>query len=240
MYFENNVVSGTALVGALLKAGVGRFVFSSTCATYGEPQQIPIPETCPQWPKNPYGWTKFFMERLLESYDAAYGLKFVALRYFNAAGATPRCGEHHDPETHLIAKVLQAALDQTQEVPIFGEDYETPDGSAVRDYIHILDLAEAHVQALQYLRQGGASNFFNLGTGHGYSVLEVIECAREVTQREIRVRREPRRAGDPTKLVADASKAQAVLGWKPTQSDLPAIIRSAWDWHQRNPRGFAD
>ncbi len=179
------------------------------------------------------------MERLLESYDSAYGLKFIALRYFNAAGATKRCGEHHDPETHLIARVLQAALDQTQEVPVFGEDYETPDGSAIRDYIHILDLAEAHAQALQYLRNGGESNFFNLGTGHGYSVLEVIECARKITQRQIRVRREARRAGDPTRLVADASKAHSVLGWQPAHSDLSAIIQSAWDWHQRNPRGFA-
>jgi UDP-glucose 4-epimerase len=240
MYYENNVANGIALIGALLQAGVRRFVFSSTCATYGEPQIVPIPETCPQWPKNPYGWSKLFLERLLDSYDAAYGLKFVALRYFNAAGATKKCGEHHDPESHLIANVLRAALGQLPEVPLFGDDYATPDGTAIRDYVHVLDLAEAHVRALQYLRQGGKSDFFNVGTGEGYSVLEVIESARKVTGREIRIRREPRRPGDPTRLVADSNKAQTVLGWKATQSGLQEIIRSAWDWHQRFPRGFPD
>jgi UDP-glucose 4-epimerase len=238
MYYENNVTNGVALIGALVQAGVRRFVFSSTCATYGEPKQVPIPETCPQWPKNPYGWSKLLLERVLESYDTAYGLKFVALRYFNAAGATGQHGEHHDPETHLIGTLLQAALGNVKEVPLYGDDYATPDGTAIRDYVHVLDLAQAHERALQHLRQGGASDFFNLGTGDGYSVLEVIECVRKVTGSEIKIRREQRRPGDPTKLVADASKAHQVLGWKPTQSDLEAIIRTAWNWQQQYPSGY--
>ena len=234
VYFENNVAQGIALFGALCEAGVRRVVFSSTCATYGEPRQIPIPETCPQWPANPYGWSKLLLERLLTAYDAAYGLKFVALRYFNAAGATETCGELHEPETHLVANVLLAAHGDLNEVSLFGDDYPTSDGTAIRDYVHIADLADAHVRALQYLRQGGASDFFNLGTGRGYSVLEVIECARQVTQREIRVRRAPRRSGDPPELVAESKKAEAVLGWKPVQSDLSVIIRSAWKWLQQD------
>ena len=234
LYFENNVAQGIALFGALVDAGVRRVVFSSTCATYGEPQQIPIPETCPQWPANPYGWSKLLLERLLSSYDSAYDLKFVALRYFNAAGATETRGELHEPETHLVANVLLAAVGDLKQLSLFGDDYPTPDGTAIRDYVHIADLADAHVRALRYLRQGGSSDFFNLGTGHGYSVLEVIECARQVTGREIRVRREPRRAGDPPKLVAESGKAHAILGWKPTQSDLPSIIGSAWKWLLRH------
>jgi len=181
-----------------------------------------------------------FTETLFESYDVAYGLKFVALRYFNAAGATEKRGEHHEPETHLIGTLLQAALGNVKEVPLYGDDYATPDGTAIRDYVHILDLAQAHERALQYLRQGGASDFFNLGTGNGYSVLEVIEGVRKITGREIEIRREQRRPGDPTKLVADATKAHQVLRWKPTQSDLEAIIRSAWNWQQQYPNGYPD
>jgi len=239
-YFENNVEQGVAFIGALLGAGVRRVVFSSTCATYGEPEKMPISETTPQWPKNPYGWSKLMMERLLDSYDYAYGLKFVALRYFNAAGATRHRGEHHEPESHLVPNVLAAALGEKPEVSVFGNNYPTPDGTPIRDYVHVADLAEAHICALDYLRQGGKSDFINLGTGHGYSVLEVIECARKVTGRPIPMRVEGPRPGDPARLVADATKAQKVLGWKATMSDLPSILRSQWEWRQRHPRGYPD
>lgn len=237
-YFENNVEQGVALMGALLKAGVRRVVFSSTCATYGEPKQIPIREDCPQWPKNPYGWTKLFMERLLDSYDAAHGLKFVSLRYFNAGGATRERGEHHEPESHLIPNVLTVAAGEKPEVAVFGDKYPTPDGTAIRDYVHVTDLADAHIRALDHLRRGGSSNFLNLGTGHGYSVLEVIESARQVTGRPVRIRIEAPRPGDPASLVADSKKAQAVLGWKPMASDLSSIIRSAWEWRLKHLHGY--
>ena len=237
-YFENNVEQGIAFIGSLLSAGVRRIVFSSTCATYGEPDRIPISEECPQWPKNPYGWSKLIMERLFDAYDTAHGLKFASLRYFNAAGATQRCGEHHEPETHLIPIVLEAAAGERAEVPVFGSDYPTPDGTAIRDYVHVADLADAHIRALEHLRKGGNSDFVNLGTGDGYSVLEVIETARSVTGGEIRVRKEARRAGDPARLVADAAKARRVLGWAPAMSDLSSIIRSAWEWKKRHPRGY--
>jgi UDP-glucose 4-epimerase len=225
-YFENNVEQGIALMGALLAAGVRRVVFSSTCATYGEPKQIPIPEDCPQWPVSPYGWSKLLMERLLASYDHSYGLKFVSLRYFNAAGATERLGEYHEPESHLVPNVVSTALGQKKEVSVFGNTYPTPDGTPIRDYVHVADLAEAHILALEYLRRGGASDFLNLGTGHGYSVLEVIESARKVTGQPIPMRIEAPRPGDPPKLVANAMKAQRVLGWRPEVSDLPAMFSS--------------
>jgi UDP-glucose 4-epimerase len=239
-YFENNVEQGVALMGALVKAGVKRVVFSSTCATYGEPKQVPIPESCPQWPVNPYGWSKLMMERLLASHDTAYGLKFVALRYFNAAGASELCGEDHEPESHLVPNVLKAASGEKPELSVFGTSYPTPDGTAIRDYVHVSDLAEAHVQALEYLREGGQSDFLNLGTGHGYSVLEVIECARKVTARPIAIRNEAPRPGDPPRLVADAKKAETVLGWKPRISDMDSILRSQWEWRQKHPRGYAE
>jgi UDP-glucose 4-epimerase len=191
LYFENNVQQGIALIGALLQAGVRRFVFSSTCATYGEPETLPIKEDCRQWPTSPYGWSKLILERLLSSYDTAYGLKSIALRYFNAAGATQRRGEDHEPETHLIANVLQVASGKRNELSIFGNTYATPDGTAIRDYIHVSDLAEAHGHALAYLKRGGPSEFLNLGSGHGYSVLDVIECARRLTAKPIRYRIEP-------------------------------------------------
>ncbi len=237
-YFHNNVEQGIALLEALLKAGVRRVVFSSTAATYGEPRQVPIPEEHPQWPTNPYGWTKFFMERILESYDRAYGLKFVALRYFNAAGATAKCGEHHDPETHLVPNVLLAAAGKLPRVSVFGKNYPTPDGTPIRDYVHVADLASAHILALKHLRAGGNSDFFNLGTGRGYSVMEVIETARQVTGRPIEVKIEPPRAGDPSQLVAKAGKARGVLGWEPAYPDLAAILASAWEWQQANPAGY--
>ncbi len=236
-YFENNVEQGVALMGSLLKAGIRHVVFSSTCATYGEPEQMPISETCPQWPKNPYGWSKFTMERLLESYDHAYGLRFVALRYFNASGATELRGEYHDPESHLVPNVLAAANGNEPEVAVFGKNYPKPDGTCVRDYVHVADLADAHILALEYLRKGGKSDFINLGTGHGYSVLEVIQAAERVTGTKIRVRIDNPRPGDPPRLVADAKKACAVLGWKPA-SDLAGILRSQWEWRKRNPEGY--
>ena len=214
LYFRNNVAEGLALLDGLLAAGVRRFVFSSTCATYGEPVRVPIDENHPQSPVNPYGWSKLFMEKILQSYDAAYGLRFVALRYFNAAGATARRGEHHEPETHLIPNVLAAAAGRLTHVSVFGGDYPTPDGTCVRDYIHVTDLCSAHTLALAHLRGGGSSEFVNLVNGHGYSVMEVIEAARRVTGREIEVRVEAARPGDAARLVADARKAREVLGWE--------------------------
>ncbi|MDQ3919869.1 MAG: UDP-glucose 4-epimerase GalE [Acidobacteriota bacterium] len=240
LYFERNVSDGVALLDSLLAAGVRRFVFSSTCATYGEPVRVPIDEGHPQAPTNPYGWSKLFMEKILESYGRAYDLKFVALRYFNASGATLRRGEDHSPESHLIPNVLSAALGRLPQVSVFGGDYPTPDGTAIRDYIHVADLCSAHTLALEHLRRGGPSDFINLGNGHGYSVSEVIETARRVTGREIETRMEPRRAGDPSRLVADASKARSVLGWRTQYPDLETIIRTAWDWHQTHPEGYAD
>ena len=238
-YFGNNVGQGIAFMDGLVKHGVRSLVFSSTAAVYGDPEQIPITEASRKWPKNPYGWSKFFMERLLESYDTAYGLKFAALRYFNAAGATEKCGEDHRPESHLIPNVLSAALGQQKAIRVFGNTYPTPDGTPIRDYIHVADLADAHIRALQLLRRGGSSDFWNLGTGHGYSVLEVVECGREITGKEIPIQWEPPRAGDPARLVADPSKAKAALGWEPTQSGLPSIVRSAWQWRLRHPQGYA-
>jgi UDP-glucose 4-epimerase len=238
-YFQNNVEQGIALMGFLIRAGVRIVVFSSTCATYGEPREIPISEKCPQWPKNPYGWSKFCMERLLESYDLAYGLKFMALRYFNAAGATEKYGEDHDPESHLIPNVLAAAAGEKPEIAVFGNNYPTPDGTPIRDYIHVSDLADAHILALGNLRNGAGSEALNVGTGHGYSVLEVIECARQVTKREIRARFDAPRAGDPARLVADSSRIQNVLGWKPAVSDLRNIVQSAWSWRQSHPKGYS-
>jgi UDP-glucose 4-epimerase len=239
LYFENNVQQGISLVGALVLAGVRHLVFSSSAAVYGEPEQVPILEQSRKWPKNPYGWSKFIMERMLESYDTAYGLKSVSLRYFNAAGAADRCGEHHDPETHIIPNILNAAADETREITAFGNKYPTPDGTPIRDYIHVADLADAHIRALEYLRQGGPTDALNLGTGNGYSVLEVIDTARRVTGRPIRVRMEGPRPGDPARLVADPSRAKAVLGWTPTVSDLESIISSAWEWRTKHPRGYS-
>jgi len=237
-YFDNNFTQAQLLFETLLAAGVKRVVFSSTCATYGLPTAVPIAESHSQWPINPYGWSKLFVERLLESFDRAHGLRFVALRYFNAAGATARSGEHHEPETHLIPLALRAAAGRGPKLKVFGRDYDTPDGTAIRDYVHVGDLAEAHLLALAHLRRGGDSQLLNLGTGTGYSVLEVIEAAKRVTGRDVPVESAERREGDPPRLVADASRARAVLGWTPQQAALDAIVRSAWDWMQAHPDGY--
>jgi UDP-glucose 4-epimerase len=239
-YFANNSAGAMAFFATLAEAGVSRAVFSSTAAVYGQPREVPIPEEHPQWPTNPYGWSKFFVERVLESYDRAYGLRFVALRYFNAAGATAEHGEEHHPESHLIPNILAAARGSSARVSVFGGDYPTPDGTCVRDYIHVADLGTAHIAALEHLRAGGASESINLGNGKGYSVLEVIEAARRVTGKPIAVNMEPRRAGDPPQLVAKSAKARQVLGWEPSCPDLDTIVGTAWEWHSRHPEGYSD
>ena len=239
-YFSNNVEQGIRLLGTLRSFDVKQFVFSSTCATYGEPQRIPIDEVHPQNPTNPYGWSKLFIEKILESYDRAYGMRFVSLRYFNACGAIESLGEDHDPETHLIPNILRTALVQLPFVSVFGDGYPTPDGTAIRDYIHVADLGQAHIQALDYLRSGSASTFINLGNGQGFSVLEVIEAARQVTGETIAARIEPARPGDPSRLIASAGKARSVLGWNPQYPDLHGIIRTAWEWHRSHPDGYED
>lgn len=237
-YFENNVAQTLSLLDVLLENNVTKFVFSSSCATYGEPRYTPIDEEHEQNPTNPYGWSKFMVERFLEAYDAAYGLKFISLRYFNASGATATRGEHHDPETHLIPLVLSAAQGKTRFVSIFGDDYSTPDGTAIRDYIHVSDLSTAHVLALGHLRAGQPSECINLGNGNGYSVNEVIETARRVTGLPIEAMVAPRRTGDPSKLVANAAKARDILGWQPQFPELEKIVESAWAWNQANPNGY--
>ena len=239
-YFQNNVGQTLDLLDVLLEHGVKQFVFSSTCAIYGEPQYTPIDERHPQQPTNPYGWSKLMVERILESYESAYGLRYTALRYFNASGATTTHGEDHTPETHLIPLVLAAAAGRIPQVSVFGDDYATPDGTAIRDYIHVNDLAAAHLAALDHLRGGAASGAFNLGNGSGYSVKEVVEAARKVTGKEINAVIAPRRRGDPSKLVADAGKAGDVLGWAPLIPDLEDIIESAWEWHSSRPNGYGE
>ena len=238
IYYENNFVQTLKLLETLIANNVKKFIFSSTCATFGEPQYVPIDEKHPQNPVNPYGWSKFMVERVLEDYDQAYNLKFVALRYFNACGASEKCGEHHDPETHLIPLILFTAQGKRDAISIFGDDYPTPDGTAVRDYIHIADLSQAHLLALDYLRGGGSSEFINLGNGSGYSVKEVVEAARKVTGKTIEAKILPRRAGDPSRLVANATKAKKVLGWNPQFPEIEKIIESAWKWHEANPNGY--
>jgi UDP-glucose-4-epimerase GalE len=230
-YFNNNAVATLSLLGSMLDVGVRTIVFSSTCATYGVPHRVPIAEDHPQAPVNPYGESKLFVERALYWYGKAYGLKWIALRYFNAAGAAPGDGlcEEHDPETHLIPLVIQAALGIRPAIDVYGSDYPTPDGTAIRDYIHVSDLASAHLLALQYLESGAESGAFNLGTGVGSSVREVIEEVQRCSGRPVPVHEAPRRPGDPPLLVADASRAKQVLGWTPQMSALPVIVKTAWD-----------
>lgn len=238
IYYQNNLIQTIHLLDVLIENNVKQFIFSSTCATYGEPQYMPIDEKHPQSPTNPYGWSKFMVERALSDYDHAYGLKYVALRYFNACGASGGCGEDHNPETHLIPLILFTAQGKRDSISIFGDDYPTPDGTAVRDYIHISDLSQAHLLALEHLRRSGKSEFINLGNGSGYSVMEVIEAARKVTGKNIEVKIAPRRAGDPSHLVANAEKARNLLGWNPQFPEIEEIIESAWTWHEANPNGY--
>lgn len=234
-YYQNNVVGTLTLLEAMLEANINKFVFSSTCATYGVPDAVPITEDQSQNPINPYGATKLMVERILQDFDRAYDFRSVCLRYFNAAGADPEgnLGEDHDPETHLIPLVLQTALGHRQSVSIFGTDYDTPDGSCIRDYIHVLDIAQAHILALEYLINNGATDVFNLGNGSGFSVKEVIETARKITGKEIKAELSDRRAGDPPALVGSGAKAKKILGWQPAYSNLDDIISHAWQWHQK-------
>ena len=235
-YFRNNVANGLNLLDAMVSAGVGKIVFSSTCATFGPPEKLPIDESTPQRPINPYGESKLAFEKFLKWYDQIHGLKFVALRYFNAAGASVKFGEDHRIETHLIPNVLKVALGEKPNVEIFGTDYETPDGTCIRDYIHIIDLAQAHILALR----AGKSDFYNLGTGGGASVRQVIDSCRKVTGRKIEVVEKPRRPGDPPRLIASSEKIKRDLGWKPQFQSLDTILESAWKWHQKFPRGYGD
>ena len=235
-YFRNNVVGSVNLLEAMLESEVSAVVFSSSCATYGAPVKIPISETESQEPTNPYGQSKLQVEMMLRWYAEIHGLRAVCLRYFNAAGATDTLGEDHDPETHLIPLVLQVALGRRDRVTIHGDDYDTPDGTCIRDYIHIDDIAHAHLLGLES-DFGGA---LNLGNGDGYSVREVVDIARSVTGREIPAETGPRRFGDPPRLIADASRASAVLGWKPRRAGLEEIVESAWRWHSNHPDGYKD
>ncbi len=236
-YYENNLSATLKLLEAMVKAGVKQFIFSSTAAVYGNPVYLPIDEAHPKVPINPYGRSKWMVEQILEDFDRAYGLKSVCLRYFNAAGADPagRLGERHEPETHLVPLVLQAASGRRPAITVFGRDYDTPDGTCIRDYIHVNDLVDAHVLALNYLQLGGDTAAFNLGNGNGFSVQEVIETARRVTGRKIQVIDAERRLGDPARLVADGSKARSVLRWQPRCSDLETIVSHAWVWEQKWP-----
>jgi UDP-glucose 4-epimerase len=235
-YFRNNVTAGIHLLDACVKHGVQKFVFSSTCATFGIPERTPIDETIPQRPINPYGESKLMFEKILRWYQEIHGLSYVALRYFNAAGASQERGEHHRIETHLIPNILKVALGQKSHVDVFGTDYETPDGTCIRDYIHILDLAHAHMLALQC----PGSECFNLGTGGGTSVREVIAACQRVTGRPIEVREQPRRPGDPARLIAGSDKIHRTLGWAPRFQSIDAIVESAWNWHLRHPDGYPD
>ncbi len=235
-YYRNNVVGSLTLLEAARDWGVDEMVFSSTCATYGTPASVPIAESQPQRPINPYGTSKLMIEKMMGDFAIAHGLRSIALRYFNAAGADPdgEIGESHDPETHLIPLVLDAAAGVRPDVTIFGDQHPTPDGTCIRDYIHVCDLAQAHVLALQALESGNPGAAYNLGNGRGFSVKEVIEVARAVTGRQIQVRVGPARAGDPARLIADATLVRKELGWRPQFADLPGIIDTAWRWHQRD------
>lgn len=235
-YFRNNVANGLKLLDAAVAVQVKKFVFSSTCATYGPPEQLPITEDAPQRPINPYGDSKLMFERMLQWYQKSHGLEFVVFRYFNAAGATARFGEHHRTETHLIPNVLKVPLGQAKQCEIYGTDYPTSDGTCIRDYIHIVDLAQAHILALT----PGKHGFYNLGNGDGYSVREVIRMCEEVTGTKIPAVEKPRRPGDPPKLVASATKATQELGWKPRYPKLRDIVSSAWSWHKQHPQGYPD
>ncbi|HOY57692.1 MAG TPA: UDP-glucose 4-epimerase GalE [Verrucomicrobiota bacterium] len=235
-YFRNNVACGLNLLDAAIESKVRKFVFSSTCATYGPPERVPMTEDLPQRPINPYGESKLMFEKMLEWFRQIHGLEFVAFRYFNAAGASARFGEHHRVETHLIPNVLRVPLGQSSRCEIFGADYPTPDGTCIRDYIHIVDLADAHIRALE----PGKNGFYNLGNGEGYSVRQVIQACEKVTGQSIPALEKPRRVGDPPRLVASAAKAALELGWKPRYPKLEDIVATAWAWHRAHPNGYPD
>ena len=239
-YYDNNLYGTMVLLKSMVKNGVDKIVFSSTAAGYGEPESIPILESARKNPTNTYGETKLAMERMMKWTSNAHGLHFVSLRYFNACGAhkSGKIGEAHNPETHLIPLILQVPNGKRARINIFGDDYDTPDGTCIRDYIHVTDLAAAHILAVEYLQKGGENNIFNLGNGVGFSVKEVVETARKVTGHSIPSVISPRRAGDPAKLVASSEKAKQILGWKPAYSNLEDIIASAWNWHKNHPDGF--
>ena len=241
-YFNNNVYGMQILLEAMVESGVDKIIFSSTAAVYGEPEKIPIDENDATAPVNPYGDSKLIMEMMIRRVSAAHGVRFVSLRYFNASGAIEdgSLGEDHHPETHLIPLILQVPLGKRDHIKIFGTDYPTPDGTCIRDYIHVLDLADAHIRALNYLRQGGSSNFFNLGTGHGFSVKEIIDAAQKVVGREIKTVLGERRAGDPAQLIASGQKAREILNWTPRFDDVEKIIATAWNWHANHPNGYDD
>jgi UDP-glucose 4-epimerase len=239
-YYDNNLWGTISLLESMTAHGVDKIVFSSTAATYGEPERVPILESDRTVPTNCYGETKLAMEKLMAWTSQATGLRYVALRYFNACGAHPSgaIGEAHDPETHLIPLILQVPNGKRAKISIFGEDYPTRDGTCVRDYVHVSDLAQAHILALDYLLKGGENNVFNLGSGEGFTVKEVIDTARKVTGHPIPAEVQPRRAGDPAQLVASSEKARTVLGWKPQYEDLETIVSTAWAWHKAHPNGF--
>jgi len=239
-YYQNNVAATITLLEEMLKKNIKNFIFSSSCAVYGEPVEIPITEQHPYNPINPYGRSKLMVEQILQDFRAAYGLEYVALRYFNAAGADPEgeIGEEHNPETHLIPLVLKTALGQRETINIFGDDYATKDGTCIRDYIHIDDLAQAHLLALDRLLNGLPGGQYNLGNGDGYSVKEVIEVARNITSKQIPAKIVERRPGDPAVLIGSSEKAFKELGWKPQFADLNAIVETAWQWHKTNPNGY--
>ena len=239
-YYDNNLYGTKVLLEAMVKNNVGKIVFSSTAATYGEPENIPILETDRTCPTNPYGETKLAMEKMFKWTAEAHDLRYVSLRYFNACGAdeSGTIGEAHNPESHLIPLILQVPNGKRETISIYGTDYDTPDGTCIRDYIHVTDLAQAHILAVQYLNNGGESDIFNLGNGVGYSVREVIETARKVTGHPIPATETSRRAGDPARLVASSEKAKKILGWKPVHDSLEEIISSAWNWHKNHPNGY--
>lgn len=232
-YYFNNVVNTLNLLEVMREFGVRYFIFSSTCAVYGIPEQVPINEEAPKRPVNPYGKTKLMIEQILEDYDRAYGIKHINLRYFNAAGADPEAeiGEWHEPETHLIPLTIYAALGAKEDIKIFGTDYPTKDGTCIRDYIHVMDLAEAHIKALEYLVRHDRSDAFNLGNGEGYSVREIIESVRRISKKDFRVTEVGRRPGDPPVLISDSKKARELLGWEPRYRDIDSIVETAWRWH---------
>jgi UDP-glucose 4-epimerase len=239
-YYHNNVYGAVCLLEKMKSSGVKKIVFSSTAATYGEPQRVPIQESDPTFPTNTYGETKLAMEKMMKWFDVAHGIKFVALRYFNAAGAHENglIGEDHSPETHLVPLILQVPLGQREFIAIYGDDYPTADGTCIRDYLHVSDLADAHILSLDMLRKGGESNVFNLGSGKGFSVKEMIDVARKVTGHPIPAIVQERRGGDPAVLIASSDKIKQQLGWSPSRDSLETIIQTAWNWHQQHPDGY--